>query len=180
MLISFPETAKPPYERFYEANYDRVLRYVRGKISAYEDAEDLTAEVFLYCYQHYDDYDLQKSAITTWLYLIVNSRIKNYYRDHVPSADFEEICDTLQDLGIDLERGVYLEQLHDALLAALERLPERQRRIVWLRYFENLPGEEIARQLGITPGNVRVLLSRALDRLSADKSGNWKEYTYHG
>ena len=92
----------------------------------------------------------------------------------------ESGLETLQDLGIDLERGVYLEQLHDALLAALERLPERQRRIVWLRYFENLPGEEIARQLGITPGNVRVLLSRALDRLSADKSGNWKEYTYHG
>ena len=180
MVISFPETQKPSYERFYGEYYDRVLRYVRGKISGYEDAEDLTAEVFLYCYQHYDSYDPQKSAITTWLYLIVNSRIKNYYRDHVPTADFEDVAETLQDLGIDLERGVYLEQLHDTLMKSIGRLPERQRKIVMMRYFENLSGEEIAQKLGITPGNVRVLLSRALDRLSADKYGNWKEYTYHG
>lgn len=180
MLIHLPDNRKPTYEAFYTEQYHRVLRYVQGKLSHAEDAEDLTSEVFLYCYRHYEDYDPEKSAITTWLYLIVNSRIKNYYRDHVPTADFEDVAETLQDLGIDLDRGVYLEQLHDTLMKGISQLPERQQRIIRMRYFENRSSEDISQCLGISPGNVRVLLSRALSKLSAQNYGNWKEYTYNG
>ena len=81
MLISI-NGQQPDYETFYRENYTRVLNYVYKKISHKEDAEDLTSEVFLYCYRHYDDYDPSKGKRSTWLYLITNSRIKNYYRDH--------------------------------------------------------------------------------------------------
>ena len=47
----------------------------------------------------------------------------------------------------------------------LDALPERQRRIVELRYFREWSNAEIARELGLTEGNVRVILSRALDKL---------------
>lgn len=179
MLISF-QTQKPDYETFYQENYSRVLRYVCGKLSNSHDAEDLTGDVFLYCLRHYEDYDPSKGKLSTWLYLIVNSRIKNYYRDHTTGVDFEEVSETLQDMGIDLERGVYLEQLHDALMAAIASLPERQQKIVIMRYFENRSGDEIAAALGISPGNVRVLLSRSLDKLSSLNLGNWKEYAHNG
>lgn len=180
MLKLLPKTDVPPYEVFYERNYGRVLSYVRGKLASVEEAEDLTSDVFLYCYSHYDSYDPQKSSLTTWLYLVVNSRLKNWYRDHVPTADFEEVAITLSDDTVDLDRGIYLEQLHSALMTALSQLPERQRQIVMLRYFENKSGEEIAQALGITPGNVRVLLSRAVDKLAANKNIPWKEYLTNG
>ena len=175
MLISF-NGQQPDYETFYRENYNRVLNYVYKKISHKEDAEDLTSEVFLYCYRHYDDYDPSKGKRSTWLYLITNSRIKNYYRDHVISEDYDEIAETLQDMGIDLDRGLYLEQLREKLLQAISRLPERQQTIVKMRYFENRSGEEIARQLGITPGNVRVMLSRAIDKLAAIDPEQWEEF----
>ena len=59
MLISF-NGQQPDYETFYRDNYNRVLNYVYKKISHREDAEDLTAEVFVYCYRHYSDYDPAK------------------------------------------------------------------------------------------------------------------------
>lgn len=182
MLKFLPKNQKPDYEDFYSSNYSRVLYHVRGKITNSQDAEDLTSEVFTYCYVHYEDYDPEKSSITTWLYLIVNSRIKNYYRDHdsVSYADYEVVSDTMQDQSIDLDEGVYLEQLHNALMKAIDRLPERQRQIVMMRYFQNLSSEEIAKKLGLTPGNVRVLLSRSLDKLSKDNEKLWEEFTNHG
>lgn len=180
MLKLLPKNQKPAYEDFYSEQYDRVLYYVRNKIGNPEDAEDLTSEVFLYCYSHYDDYDPEKSSIKTWLYLIVNSRIKNYYRDHVTFADFEAVSETIQDHNIDLDEGIYLEQLHGALMKAIATLPERQQKIVMMRYFQNYSGEEIAKRLGITPGNVRVLLSRALNKLSTLNEGYWKEYINNG
>ncbi len=180
MLKILPKNQKPDYEDFYSQQYGRVLHYVRGKIGNSQDAEDLVSEVFLYCYSHFDDYDPQKSSITTWLYLIVNSRVKNYYRDHVTYADFESVSETMQDQSIDLDEGVYLEQLHRALMKAIRTLPERQQKIVMMRYFENRSSEEIAARLGTTPGNVRVLLSRALDKLSASNEAHWKEFKNHG
>ncbi len=180
MLKLLPKKQKPPYEEFYVNNYSRVLYYVQNKIGNSVDAEDLTSEVFIYCYKHYEDYDPEKSSITTWLYLVVNSRIKNYYRDHVVFADYESVAETMQDQSIDLDKGVYLEQLHNALMEAIKKLPERQQKVIMMRYFQNCSGDEIARELNISPGNVRVLLSRALDKLSSFNNSNWKEFTTHG
>lgn len=165
MLTLLPKTEKPPFEAFYDANYQRVVQYIRKKLENLHDAEDLASEVFLYCYSHYDDYDPQKSSPTTWLYLIVNSRIKNHYRDAKSYVDLESLIGVLPDEMIDMDACIYLQQLRDLLERAMNRLPERQRKIVTMRYFEELSSSEIAAELGISPGNVRVLLSRALDTL---------------
>lgn len=180
MLKLLPKNQKPSYEDFYSHNYSRVLRYVHGKIGNGMDAEDLTSEIFLYCYSHYQDYDSEKGSITTWLYLVVNSRIKNYYRDQVTFADFDSVSQIMQDQNIDLDEGIYLEQLHSALLKAIDQLPERQQKIIMMRFFQNYSSDEIARNLHITPGNVRVLLSRALNKLSSFNNSYWKEFTNHG
>ena len=180
MQIILPKSPKPTYEDFYSSHYQRVLRYVRAKIISEEDAEDLVSEVFLYCYSHYDEYDPQKSALTTWLYLIVNSRVKNYYRDHVTFADYELVADTMQDLSVDLDENIYLEQLHKTLMTAIRTLPDRQQKIIMMRYFKNYSTDEIAHRLGISPGNVRVLLNRSLNKLSIQYDTYWKEYKYNG
>lgn len=182
MLQFLPKNEKPSFEDFYESNYNRVLYHVKGKITNHEDAEDLTSAIFTYCYAHYEDYDPEKSSITTWLYLIVNSRIKNYYRDHdaVAFADYEVVSETMQDHSVDLDEGVYMEQLHGALMKAIGRLPERQKQIVMMSYFQNLTSDQIAKKLGLTSGNVRVLLSRALDKLAKDNERLWEEFTNHG
>lgn len=181
MLKLLPKEEKPDYEAFYSSNYGRVLGYIKNKIPSAEDAEDLASEVFLYCYAHYDDYDPEKSSITTWLYLIVNSRVKNFYRDHsITWVDYASVSETMEDQGIDLDEGIYLEQLYAALMTAIRTLPQRQQEIVRMRYFENRSSEEIAGQLGLSSGNVRVLLSRALAKLSARNDGYWKEYQYNG
>ena len=52
-----------------------------------------------------------------------------------------------------------------ALLAALRQLPPRQRAVVVLRYWEDLPDAQIAAALGCSPGTVRSQLSRALAKL---------------
>lgn len=171
---------KPDFEAVYSSNYDRVLYYIRKKVACPEDAEDLASEVFAYCYSHYADYDPEKSSVTTWIYLVVNSRIKNYYRDQVSFADYEAVSETMQDQSIDLDEGIYLEQLHSTLMRAINSLPERQRQIVMMRYFQNRSSEDIASALGLSPGNVRVLLSRALNKLSTDNDRYWKEYKNNG
>ena len=165
MLQLLPKKEKPTFEEFYENNFQRIVQYIRGKLDNLQDAEDLASEVFLYCYNHYDDYDPAKSSLNTWLYMIVNSRIKNHYRDKKTYVDLESLVGVLPDETIDMDASIYLQQLQDSLKRAIDKLPERQRIIVTMRYFEEQSSADIAAELGITPVNVRVQLSRALDML---------------
>ena len=156
---------KPDFEEVYKTYYCSVLSYLRRKITNVQDAEDLTSEAFIYCYHHYGEYDPEKSAVSTWVYLVVNSRLKNYYRDKREYTDIGALENVLSDDSTNLERGVYLEQLRRTLADAIGKLPERQQQIVVLSYFKQKSSNEIAEMLGMTPGNVRVQLSRALDKM---------------
>lgn len=156
---------KPSFQEFYSTYYQKVVLYINKKISNPFDAEDLASEIFLYCYSHYDDYDPQKSALSTWLYLIVNSRIKNHYRDAKTYVDLESLVGVLSDDTIDMDACIYLQQMKQQLEKAMNRLPDRQRQIVKMRYFEEKSNAEVAAALGMTQINVRVQLSRALDIL---------------
>ncbi len=49
--------------------------------------------------------------------------------------------------------------------AQVDRLPARQRHVLYLRYRADLPFDEVATTLGITPGAARTLASRALERV---------------
>ena len=147
---------KPSFQEFYSEYYQKVVFYINKKISNPFDAEDLASEIFLYCYSHYDDYDPQKSALSTWLYLIVNSRIKNHYRDAKTYVDLESLVGVLSDDTIDMDACIYLQQMKQLLEKAMNRLPDRQRQIVKMRYFEEKSNAEVAVALGMTQNNVRV------------------------
>ncbi len=66
------------------------------------------------------------------------------------------------------ESAVMADEDRRAVIAALARLPQRTREVVVLRYFLDLPHEEIAATLGINRGTVSSTISRALDRLGRD------------
>lgn len=156
---------KPAFADFYNAHYKKVVYYINMKIGNPHDAEDLASEIFMYCFSHYDDYNPEKSSLSTWLYMIVNCRIKNHYRDARTYVDLETLVGVLPDETIDMDACIYLQQLKQQLEKAMERLPERQRKIVSMRYFEEKTNGEIAAELGMSQVNVRVQLSRALDVL---------------
>jgi RNA polymerase sigma-70 factor (ECF subfamily) len=62
--------------------------------------------------------------------------------------------------------------LDSARLAdCLERLPERERTILLLTFYDDMPADTLARELDLTPGNVRVIRHRGLERLRGCVTG---------
>ena len=71
----------------------------------------------------------------------------------------------------------YLTQMRDYLADALENLNDTQRQIVILSYFKNKNSKEIASEMGMTDGNVRVQLSRAIIKMRSyfdDNNIEWE------
>jgi RNA polymerase sigma-70 factor (ECF subfamily) len=78
------------------------------------------------------------------------------------------IEDSAEPLTVSAEDVVLASRLSPRLAAALERLPERQRRALLLAEFGELSGEEIATVMSISHGAVRALLARARTALRAE------------
>lgn len=131
------------------------------------DAEDAAQEAFVKAYYALGRFRAGE-AFRPWILRIVSNEAKNRRR----SAGRRERL-VVRVAG---ERGpgdaapspetaaVELERRED-LLAALERLPERDRMVVSYRYLLELSEAETATALGVRPGTVKSRLSRALDRL---------------
>lgn len=54
---------------------------------------------------------------------------------------------------------------HEKVAACLERLPERERSVLVLTFYNEQPSEVVGAQLGLSPGNVRVIRHRGIDKL---------------
>ena len=153
------------FEQYYCKYCDKAYRGVLSKINNAALAEDIVQSAFLSCYEKFEEFDPQKASFGTWLNVIINNRLKNYYRDRKESTDIDDV--DLSDGGFEDEitQAMYMERANSNLAAALELLKDRERLVIIYKYFKKKPDKEVAEILNISHANVRVIHTRALDSL---------------
>lgn len=154
-------------EQIYLDYKDRVYGYIITKVVNPHDAEDLLSCIFLKIYQKLDQYDDTKASLSTWIYTITHNQVCNYYRSkarRVHWADTEEITELIDGAEPFIETLIKEEEL-EALAIALERLPERERDVIILRYYHGYTPTEVARLMKISYSNAKFLQHRAITML---------------
>ena len=157
---------------YRDSIYYMLVRMVKNK----DDAEDLTLMTFGKAFRYLDKYT-PKYAFSTWLYRIAlnNSidflRVKNnmpqYFEEDLYTSSTTSIIDMSEDnLQRTPEEEVIDKQRLQLLRAAVSELPDRYRRVIELRYYEDLAYEEIAERLGLTLSNVKIQIMRAKQMLA--------------
>lgn len=171
------EEIKLAFEEYFQAYYQQAFRYTLKKVPNVSTAEDIVMATFVSCYRRFEYFDPQKAKFATWLYVALNNRIKNYYRDQKALdsiGDKDDIASSQED---EMYRSIYLSEMRLALACAIETLNETQKQVVIKKYFRNMSSNEIAEDIGSTPGNVRVQLTRAIKKLKEyfeDNNYNWE------
>ena len=149
-----------------------LVRMVKNK----DDAEDLTLMTFGKAFRYLDKYT-PKYAFSTWLYRIAlnNSidflRMKNnmpqYFEEDLYTSSATSIIDQSEDnLQRTPEEEIIDKQRLQLLRAAVTELPEKYRKVIELRYYEDLSYEEISERLGLTLSNVKIQIMRAKQMLA--------------
>lgn len=148
-------------EALYTAYSEKVRGYVFGKVANRHDAEDLVSDVFLKAYEKYPTFDADRASVSTWLYTITRNTVIDYFRTHRPGV---ELPDDLPDAaGID--DGLLQRESLQALGEALNRLDERLRALIVLRYGKGLSLKDTAARPGVSYAYVKILHSNALKTL---------------
>lgn len=165
------------FECVYRDYYMVINKFIYKKIVNYSDAEMLTSDVFFKAFKHYEKFDPSIASEKTWLFTITQNILKNYYRDRKRIKNIEDYMNSdelvMQD---ELENAVYIQEVRDELAKALKELPERESKIIVLKWFKNKSAREIACILGLSEGNVRTIASRAKKDLKTILENNGFEW----
>ena len=153
-------------EQLFCSNRNALLGFLLRHAASREDAEDLLQDVFMACCRHKDDFDPTRCSEMAWLYVIAKNRLKQYYRDQKPVSSLEELAENGQELPDWSSReAAEVMQCRDLVAKLLLTLDERSRTVLILRYFQQLDSQQIAQRMGLSPVNVRVIQSRAMEKL---------------
>jgi RNA polymerase sigma-70 factor (ECF subfamily) len=125
------------------------------------EAEDALQEVFVQVYKSLSGFDPRKAAFTTWLHRVTFNHCLNHRRKKRPFTL------PLEDISPLLKSGFPSTQLaeEEILQQAIGKLTDKQRAVVTLRYFWDLPYSEIAQILDVPLGTVKSRLDLALKTL---------------
>jgi RNA polymerase sigma-70 factor (sigma-E family) len=126
------------------------------------DAEDLVQSALAKTFQAWDRIE-DRAAIDGYVRrAMVNTHISWWRRRKVDEFPTDEIPDQpVADISEESE-------LQDTLRRAIEKLPQRMRAAVVLRYYEDMTEAEVAKVLGVSQGTVKSTVSRAVAKLRAD------------
>ena len=133
-----------------------VERYVRIRISSHTDAEDVLQEVYLTACRRFPALR-DRQAFLAWILAIARSKCLDYFRAKARQMELPmEIREEVLPKGTKHGRAPV-----SAVRETLSNMADREKRILYLYYFENLPQADIAMRLNIPLGTVKSRLYAA-------------------
>ena len=163
-------------ERALGELYDQVAPWVLGltfRILQDEDeAEEVVGDVFVQVWRHIDQHDARRGPLVPWILSIARNRALDVLRRRRRWWRKTERIAEAQGAPEDAVASTQHEAavpgwpVHREVHAALAALPEEQRRVVLLSYFEGLSHREIARRLKQPLGTVKTRMRMAQQRLT--------------
>lgn len=160
-------TGLPAFSEIYELHHADVLAWARRLIGA-DEAEDIAQEVF--CRIDRSLPELRDPArLTAWIYAITLNAVRDAARRQAArerrTDGAVEAAGAAEPAQPTPEDAVMRSEMIACYLEHVARLPARHREAYVLREFAELSIEDIARQLAVTVGTVKIRLHRARARL---------------
>lgn len=150
----------------YKMYADVIYRYIFYRVPTTEDAEDLTAEVFLRMVEGLPQYNYKGIPFEAWLYRISAARIADFYR-RTKRRPQTELSDMLRDQEALPEEQIQQNEEIETLRQALQQFSDDEQTILILRFLERKSHKEVGSILGKTANAVKAAQHRALIQLAA-------------
>jgi RNA polymerase sigma-70 factor (ECF subfamily) len=155
-----------------ERYQDRIIRYVYSQFGNYDEALDITQEIFIMALESIASFR-RESKFSTWLFSIMINYCKNHRKRRsryqtVPISRKEEGIETdiqIADKREDPEGKIVLEDSMRIVKDEIEKLPEDYREVIVLRDIDGMSYTEIADLLNINLSNVKVRIHRGREHL---------------
>lgn len=164
-LIQHSKTRDKGFQLLVKTYQQRIYGLIRKMVVIHEDADDVMQNTFIKAFKNIEKFS-GKSSLFTWLYRIAVNESLNFLekkkrRYFFPLEDHEAAMESYIDSSPLVDGDKIQRALHKAILT----LPEKQRLIFNLRYFEELPYEEISKITDTSVGALKASYHHAAKKI---------------
>ena len=163
LLIEAAQRDPGRFAELYENHFERIYAFIIRRVRDRDEAEDLTADVFHQALANLGRFEWRGVPFSAWLFRIAANAVVDRAKQAAKQRALPEVDDATEiDFG-EIEQRARLFQL-------VGRLPEEQRRVIMMRFAQQKPIRDIAREIGRSEGAVKQLQFRGLQSLRAQMS----------
>lgn len=156
------------FKEIVAAYSERLYWHVRRFVCSHEDTDDLLQEIFIKVWSALPSFR-QDSRLYTWIYRIATNETLNWLnKQRVRSAlKFESLDATLSD-KIDEDPYFNGDEAQRLLSKAIAKLPQKQRTVFCMRYYDDMPYEDISEIMGTSIGALKASYHFAVEKVKAE------------
>ena len=173
-LMSSEKTREKGVRQMMDAYQSRLYWHIRRIVVDHDLAQDTLQDTFIKAYQNFHQFK-QDSQLYTWLYRIAtNESLQQLKKSKRMQKSDEETEHHLQNLVAD-NVSAEAEEIQVLLQKAIQSLPEKQKLVFTMRYYDDLPYEEISKILDMSVGTLKTNYHYAKQKVEDYIKANYTE-----
>jgi RNA polymerase sigma factor (sigma-70 family) len=167
LLLQFrdPATREKGFTAIIKKYQEKLYWHIRRMVVEHEDANDVLQNVFIRVWNGLENFR-EDSQLYTWLYRIATNECLSYLEQQKrkSSASLDEMESGLSNKVI-ADKYFDPNKLEWKLQLAIQQLPEKQRVVFTLRYYDEMPYEEMSRVLDTSEGALKASYHHAVKKI---------------
>lgn len=162
-----PESFQKGFRLLVDAYKEQMYWQIRKLVLSHEDTDDVLQLVFIKVFKGFKNFK-EDSKLSTWLYRICYNESMTFLKKRAKNLQISD-AELLQRMTENLEADVYFsgKEIELALQKALAQLPDRQREIFNMRYYDDVKFKEIAEILELSEGAVKSSYHIAANKIKS-------------
>jgi RNA polymerase sigma-70 factor (ECF subfamily) len=164
-LFHDPATKEKGFTQIIRKYQERLYWHIRRMVIGHDDANDVLQNVFIRVWNGLENFR-QDSQLYTWLYRVATNESLTYIEQQKKRTSV-----SMSDVESGLSNKIKADEHFDAsklewkLQLAIQQLPEKQRAVFSLRYYDEMPYEEMSRVLETSEGALKASYHHAVKKI---------------
>jgi RNA polymerase sigma factor (sigma-70 family) len=166
-LLSITETYQKGFSLLVKSYQERLYWHIRGMLNTHEDSDEVLQNTFIKVYKGIANFKGQ-SKLYTWLYRIASNEAISYIKK-MKKHQAITLDDPENGMSNSIKADSYVdsENIDRLLQAAIQDLPEKQRQVFLLRYYDEMPYQEISEILETSVGGLKASYHHAAKKIES-------------
>lgn len=144
---------------------ERIYWHVRKMVLDHDDSDDVVQEVFIKVWKNLHSFR-QDAQLFTWIYRIATNECLNFLKKKkrvsiMSLTDYQDILVSKLDMSVQMDGDAIEIKLQKALLT----LPDKQRLVFNMKYFDDMKYDEIAEITGTSVGGLKASYHHAVKKI---------------
>lgn len=158
-----PKTRRAAFEQMVDIYSEQLYWQIRRLVFVHEDADDILQNVFLKAWKNIDTFR-NDSKLSTWLYRIALNESVDFIRKEKNETSLPAVEESLAQK---LMADEYFDgdEIQATLQEAIASLPDKQRIVFTMKYFEEMKYSDMSNILGTTTGALKASYHIAVNKI---------------